>query len=148
NEQLELRVRERTADLQDSRRKYQVLVTTVSHEMRTPLTSIQGSLTALLSGVGGTLPEKARSLVEIAQRSSTRLVRLINDFLDLEKIAEGHVRFRLEDFELSTLVEQSVESIRSFAEPYNIAVRMGQVRKARVNADTDRVMQVMTNFLS
>lgn len=148
NEQLETHVRERTADLELSRQKYRILVTTVSHEMRTPLTAIQGSLSALLSGVGGALPDRARSLVEIANRSSTRLIRLINDFLDLEKMAEGRAHFRLQDTELSPLLEQAVESIRSFAEPYDVKVQIGDLHHALVHADPDRVIQVITNLLS
>ena len=75
-------------------------VSVVSHELRTPLTSIRGSLGLIAGGVAGELPEKARALVDIAAKNSERLVRLINDILDVEKIESGQVGFRLAPVEL------------------------------------------------
>ncbi|HEX2910249.1 MAG TPA: CHASE3 domain-containing protein, partial [Chloroflexia bacterium] len=64
-------------------------ISTVSHELRTPLTSIRGSLGLLIGGIAGDLPSQARSMIEIAHKNSERLVRLINDILDIEKIESG-----------------------------------------------------------
>src|SRR5450830_1024129 len=68
-------------------------VSTVSHELRPQLTSIRGSLEVLASGVAGSLPDKARSFIEIAQNNCERLIRLINDILAIESIESGQMSF-------------------------------------------------------
>lgn len=124
-------------------------VSLVSHELRTPLTSIRGSLGLLAGGVVGELPEKARTLVDIAAKNSERLVRLINDILDVEKIELGQMSFCLVPQELMPVVEQALESNRSYAQPYNIELRLVEaVPEARVRLDGDRIEQVLANLLS
>ena len=139
-------------DVQDQKEVEQMkndFVSVVSHELRTPLTSIRGSLGLLAGGVAGELPEKARSLVEIAARNGERLGRLINDILDIEKIESGKMGFRFAPVELGPLVEQAVESNRAYAEAYGVELRIaGTLPEARVWADADRVLQVMANLLS
>lgn len=139
-------------DVQDQKAVEQMkndFVSVVSHELRTPLTSIRGSLGLLAGGVAGELPEKARSLVEIAAKNSERLGRLINDILDIEKIESGKMGFRFAPVELGPLVEQAVESNRAYAEAYGVELRIaGTLPEARVWADADRVLQVMANLLS
>ena len=66
-------------------------VSTVSHELRTPLTSIRGALGLLSSGLLGPVAEKGQRMLEIAVNNTDRLVRLINDILDLERIGSGKV---------------------------------------------------------
>ena len=75
-------------------------VATVSHELRTPLTSIRGSLGLLAGGVAGSLPEAVKTLVDVARDSCERLVRLINDILDFEKIESGRMSLNLELIDL------------------------------------------------
>ncbi len=139
-------------DIQDQKEVEQMkndFVSVVSHELRTPLTSIRGSLGLLAGGVAGPLPEKARSLVEIAARNGERLGRLINDILDIEKIESGKMGFRFTPIEFGSLVEQAVESNRAYAEAYGVELRIaGVLPEARVWADGDRVLQVMANLLS
>ncbi|MET0658588.1 MAG: PAS domain S-box protein, partial [Steroidobacteraceae bacterium] len=88
-------------------------VSTVSHELRTPLTSISGSLGLLAGGAAGELGAKARRLIEIAHVNSKRLVRLINDILDLEKAESGRLEFQLERQPLRGIVEHAIESMRA-----------------------------------
>jgi PAS domain S-box-containing protein len=139
-------------DIQDQKEVEQMkndFVSVVSHELRTPLTSIRGSLGLLAGGVAGELPEKARSLVEIAAKNGERLGRLINDILDIEKIESGKMGFRFAPVELGALVEQAVESNRAYAEAYGVELRIaGTLPEARVWADADRVLQVMANLVS
>jgi PAS domain S-box-containing protein len=124
-------------------------VSVVSHELRTPLTSIRGSLGLLAGGVAGPLPERAGVLLDIAAKNSERLVRLINDILDIEKIESGEMGFRLMPQDLMTLVEQAVEANQSYGQPYGIALRITEsVSGVRVRADADRMQQVLTNLLS
>ncbi len=139
-------------DIQDRKRVEEMkndFVSVVSHELRTPLTSIRGSLGLIAGGVAGELPEKARQLVEIAAKNCERLVRLVNDMLDVEKIESGTMGFRFAALELMPLVEQAVDVNRAYAEELGVELRIEEpVEGARVWADADRVLQVMTNLLS
>ena len=124
-------------------------VATVSHELRTPLTSISGSLGLLVGGAVGELPAKALRLVKIAHNNSERLVRLVNDILDIEKIESGKMAFDLQPVRLAALIRQSLEGVAGFAEQYGVQVELAcHCEDATVQADPDRLMQVMTNLLS
>jgi len=123
-------------------------ISMVSHELRTPLTSIRGSLALIMGGVAGELPEKARILTEIAAKNSERLVRLVNDILDIEKIELGTMAFRPAQIDLMPLVEQAVENNRAYAQQWDIELRIVEAAKARIWADADRLQQVLANLLS
>ncbi|MFL6193329.1 MAG: PAS domain S-box protein [Thermoanaerobaculia bacterium] len=124
-------------------------VSMVSHELRTPMTSIRGSLGLIAGGVAGPIPERARTLVEIAAKNCERLVRLINDILDVEKIESGQMGFRFLPVEVAPLVEQAVEANRAFAAEYEVELRLAAgAPPGRVWADHDRILQVMTNLIS
>ena len=136
-------VRRQTERLKDE------FVATVSHELRTPLTSISGSLGLLAGQWASKLPESAARLLAIAHTNSQRLVRLINDILDIEKLESGHVVFNLSKVAVRPLVEHAIEDNRGFAQSYGVQVRLGVMSDdADVNADPDRLAQVITNLLS
>jgi CheY-like chemotaxis protein len=121
----------------------------VSHELRTPLTSISGSLGLLLGGAAGTLPEGAVRLLSIAHSNSKRLVRLINDILDIEKIESGQVVFNFKRVDILALVEQVIEANRAYADGFGVRVRLDPASlHGNVPADPDRLAQVITNLLS
>jgi PAS domain S-box-containing protein len=124
-------------------------ISTVSHELRTPLTSILGSLGLVKGGVAGEVSVQARAMLEIAHKNSERLVRLINDILDIEKIESGKMAFRIEPTDLMALVEHAVEANRTFGEQFDVSfVVRDALPRALVHVDSDRLMQVMTNLLS
>ncbi len=124
-------------------------VSTVSHELRTPLTSIAGSLGLLVGLWAGKLPESAARMLTIAHANSQRLVRLINDILDIEKIEFGHVVFKPEPVDVDALVENVIDANRGYAQGYNINVRLAAGPSVgEVNTDADRLAQVITNLLS
>ena len=124
-------------------------VSTVSHELRTPLTSIAGSLGLLVGGAAGTLPDAALRLLTIAQTNSHRLVRLINDILDIEKIESGQVVFDFRRISTRALAEQAIEANRAYADGFAISIRLEPGSLAgEVLADQDRLAQVLTNLLS
>jgi PAS domain S-box-containing protein len=124
-------------------------VSTVSHELRTPLTSISGSLGLLVGQWSGKLPESAARLLAIAHKNSQRLVRLLNDILDIEKLESGRVVFNLTQVDVRLLVEQAIEDNRGFAEGYGVHVQLDAASgDGEVNADPDRLAQVVTNLLS
>ncbi len=124
-------------------------VSTVSHELRTPLTSIRGSLGLLMGGGMGELSAQAKSLVEIACNNSERLVRLINDILDMEKIESGKMAFSLRPIELGPVIREVISANQGYAEQYQVKiVEQNSYPGVRVLADPDRLSQVMTNLIS
>jgi PAS domain S-box-containing protein len=124
-------------------------VSTVSHELRTPLTAIRGSLGLLAGGVLGPLSDKASSMVKIAHRNSERLVRIINDILDIEKIGAGRIELRSERIALRALLEQALEVNQAYADKFQVRLVLEPMGEdAAVVADPDRLMQVMANLLS
>jgi len=139
----DISVRRQTERLKDE------FVATVSHELRTPLTSISGSLGLLTGQWASKLPESAARLLKIAHTNSQRLARLLNDILDIEKLESGHVVFNLSKVPLRSLVEHAIEDNRGFATSYGVQVRLDAVSAdVYVNADPDRLAQVITNLLS
>lgn len=123
-------------------------VSTVSHELRTPLTSIAGSLGLLAGGAAGPLPEKAARLIFIAQSNSQRLVRLINDILDIEKIDAGEMALRHDPVEIRDLAQRSIDSVRGMAEEFGVGISLAAGAPATVTGDLDRLIQVVVNLLS
>jgi PAS domain S-box-containing protein len=141
-------VRDITARKHNERMKDE-FVATVSHELRTPLTSIAGSLRLLTSGAAGPLPDAVSRLLGIAHNNSQRLVRLINDILDIEKIESGKVVFALKPVELRALAAQAIEANKGFAESFGVPVRLDPASaEAVVRVDPDRMTQVIINLLS
>ncbi len=125
-------------------------VSMVGHELRTPLTSIQGSLALLNSHVVGELPPRAQSMVQIGLQNSERLLRLIGDILDMEKIESGKMEFAFEPVPVRALLERAVEANRAFVEQYRarFAVEHAHGPEIMVSGDGDRLMQVLANFIS
>ena len=124
-------------------------VSVVSHELRTPLTAIRGSLGLIAAGKTGPLAEKTKTMVDIAVTSTDRLVRLINDILDIEKIESGKMTFQMKPLDLAAVVEQAVESTRAYGDRLGITFTLAPLaRDARVRGDVDRITQVITNLLS
>ncbi|MFZ9968047.1 MAG: ATP-binding protein, partial [Steroidobacteraceae bacterium] len=124
-------------------------IATVSHELRTPLTSIRGSLAMLTKGVGGELPKPAAGLVDIAHRNSERLILLVNDILDMEKLEAGRMEFALEDLTLEPLIRQALETQRPYGEALGVRYEFeGDLQGLCVRADANRLQQVLANLLS
>lgn len=124
-------------------------VSTVSHELRTPLTSIRGSLGLLTGNLGGKLPEQAHSLIEIAARNTERLLHLINDILDINKIESGKMAFNYEPVTLPGFLQQAIENNLSYARQFNVDLVLSDALPGvDLYADEHRLMQVMNNLLS
>jgi PAS domain S-box-containing protein len=122
-------------------------VSTVSHELRTPLTAIRGSLTLITAGAVGELSEQLRKVVTIAERNTIRLISLINDLLDLDKLEAGKLDMHFDRFPLSSVIERSVESVRGFGDQHGVTIEADNTA-AQVYADGDRLVQVVVNLLS
>jgi PAS domain S-box-containing protein len=124
-------------------------VATVSHELRTPLTSIGGALGLLINDAGGTLPVQARRLLTIAHANSQRLVRLVNNILDMEKIESGKVVFVQKRIEVRSLVEEAIEANRAFADGFGVRISLDPASVAGdIRGDLDWLLQAVTNLLS
>jgi DNA-binding response OmpR family regulator/nitrogen-specific signal transduction histidine kinase len=122
-------------------------VSTVSHELRTPLTSIRGALGLLSSGLLGGISDKAANLLRIAVSNSDRLVRLINDILDLERMQSGRAPLNFRHCMLNELAQQVVDAMQPMAEAASIRLVL-KAEATPIEADSDRILQVITNLLS
>jgi PAS domain S-box-containing protein len=122
---------------------------TLSHELRTPLTSIIGSLQLINSGVLGEVDKDVAELTGVAERNGQRLLDLINDILDIEKIESGKLSTVPEVLSLDELVRESLVLNQGFAERFHVRFQLGgALLPVRVNADRKHLLQVMTNLLS
>ena len=124
-------------------------ISTVSHELRTPLTSIVGSLGLLRAEKVAVLPDAARRLVEIAENNSRRLIRLINDILDIEKIGSGQMRFETAPVDMRALIRNAALGSEGLASSSDIAIDVGVPQEPIVvRGDAERLLQVVTNLMS
>lgn len=139
-------------DITERRRMEQLkneFISTVSHELRTPLTSIRGSLGLLCGGVVGEIPAQAKEMLNIASNNTTRLLLLINDLLDLQKLSSGNMRFNLAELAIMPFIHQAVKENESYAREFGVQFSVTKaVDGTYVFADKDRLMQVMSNLLS
>jgi PAS domain S-box-containing protein len=121
---------------------------TVSHELRTPLTSIRGALGLIAGGKAGVLSDKANQLVQIARSECDRLIRLINEILELRKIEAGKLEFNLEPLSCRALVNDTILSIKNLSDTANIEIDSDFSQDEQtIFSDRDRFMQVLTNLL-
>ena len=133
----------------ESERMKSEFVSTVSHELRTPLTSIHGSLGLLAGGAAGEISHGAKKLIDVAHSSSDRLIRLINDILDAEKLEAGKMVFNIVPHDIESLLTRAIIQNKGYGDKYNVQIiRTGAPLDEMVNVDTDRFDQVMANLLS
>ena len=122
-------------------------VSVVSHELRTPLTSIHGSLGLLSSGLLDPQSDKAKRLIEIAAHSTERLMRMINDILDLERIDSGKVQMDREICAVDDLMVTAIETVQLLAEQANVSISVSPI-SGYIRVDADRIIRALTNLLS
>ncbi len=140
--------RDITAQREAERMKKE-FTSTLSHELRTPLTSIIGSLQLINAGVLGDVPKDMMELTEVAERNGQRLLDLINDILDIEKIESGKLTLNPEIIRVDELVRESMVLNKGFGDRFKVRFEpRGELSTVEVNADRKRLLQVMTNLLS
>ena len=122
-------------------------ISVVSHELRTPLTSIRGSLGLLAGGALGGLSEKGQDMLDIAVSNTDRLVRLINDILDIERMESGKVTMEMVDCDAADLMTQATEVMQKMADDAGVTLST-TLLSARLRADPDGILQTLTNLLS
>jgi len=122
-------------------------VSVVSHELRTPLTSIHGSLALLASGLLGRVNPKGERMLEIAVSNTDRLIRLLNDILDMEKLDSGKMELRRLQCSAKELIEHAIDVMRPMAQNQHITLSAAK-SELFIYADRDRIIQCLTNLLS
>jgi PAS domain S-box-containing protein len=121
---------------------------TVSHELRTPLTSIRGSLGLIEGGLAGEIPEKAKQFIAIARSESDRLIRLINDILDIRKIEAGKLTLSLVHCSPAELISSAIDGLRGMAMQSDVEITSLATFNATLLCDRDRIIQVLANLIS
>ncbi len=123
-------------------------ISIASHELRTPMTSIKGSVDLILSGCAGEVSPEALELLEVAHSACDRMIRLTNDILDLSKIEAGQIKLKLAPIDLTDAVEHSLRSLKSLADQDEISLKLERPQNLPwVEADRDRMEQVITNLV-
>ncbi|MBZ0335621.1 PAS domain S-box protein [Marinobacter sp. AL4B] len=138
-------------DLSESQRNELLknqFVSTVSHELRTPLTSISGSLGLIAGGALGEIPERIGGMLRIAQQNTQRLIQLVNDLLDLNKLSANEMNLEIQRIEVAAILEQAIDQMKGYAIPYGVELRITGDTSGHVNADPDRLLQVLFNLVS
>lgn len=124
-------------------------IATVSHELRTPLTSIAGALAVLKTGSAGKLPESATRFITIAYNNSQRLVRLVNDILDIEKIEAGKFTTTIEPVDIRSVLKEAMENTLAYAKSYGVRITYEvPATHCELKSDADWLVQIVTNLLA
>lgn len=120
----------------------------VSHELRTPLSSIRASLDLLSDGSAGDVPQSAKRLIQIANQNAERLLKLVDDILDLKKIESGNMALHYEMVEPALLIKSVSDSMQQLAAASDIKLVKEVASTRQFCADPDRVSQVLINLLA
>lgn len=124
-------------------------VSTVSHELRTPLTAINGSIELMKSGAFGNIPEKALELINIVDRNGKRLLNLINDILDVEKLGFDKFNLQFEEHDLVTLINEAIQLNSNYLNEAEVSINfVSEIDKLIISLDKSRIIQVLTNLIS
>ena len=145
--QLDKVFHEMSEALDDASRYKQEMLAMVSHDLRSPLMSVQVSLALLNSGALGDLPKGASKEALVAEKNASRLIKMISDLLDIEKLESGRFELDLKEGDLLETIDRAVASIEALARAKNIAIKTPENSISAV-FDADRIEQVFTNVLS
>jgi PAS domain S-box-containing protein len=126
-------------------------VAMVSHDLRTPLTSIQGFLSLLDAGAYGELTDSGLESLDLVSASISRLMRLINDLLDAERLESGKLELQLASVSVLDILEQSGAAVENYAQKQGVKILLEPDESAtelKITADGDRLIQVLVNLVS
>ncbi len=123
------------------------LISVVSHELRTPLTAIRGAIGLLVGGVLGPLPEGPMEMLTIAERNTQRLIALVNDILDLDRLQQGILELHPGRVAAAQIIERSIEAVAAFAAEERVHIDVTSA-EGHVRGDDHRLVQVLVNLLS
>lgn len=122
-------------------------ISIASHEMRTPLTAIHGVMKLLSAGRLGELSESGAKMAEMALRNSDRLVRLVNDILDLERMESGRDELDLQQCDSAELIQQAIDTTISIADEQGISLQ-AEAQSLKFLGDRDRLVQILNNLIN
>ncbi len=123
-------------------------IATVSHELRTPMTSVKGALGPLLGGAMGPVADAQKELLTIALNNADRLIRLINDILDLSRIEAGHLELRRDNIDIAAAIHDGLRELEGFRSQRQIRLDVELAPDLPpVMADPDRIGQVLVNLI-
>jgi PAS domain S-box-containing protein len=120
----------------------------VSHELRTPLTSIRASLGLIEGGLAGDISSKGSELVHIARIESDRMIRMINDILDIKKVESGKLELKRCRLKASDVVQETVRNVQGMADEFGISMNVDMGTAKNIEGDLDRLVQVLMNLVS
>lgn len=124
-------------------------ISTVSHELRMPLTIIKEDIALIMDGAAGRIKNKQREILEIAQRNIDRLARLINDVLDFQKLQSGIANFNMQDNHINSVIENVYNTMAGTVKKKGVELRlMIDNTLPKVTFDSDKMIQVLTNLVS
>ncbi len=124
-------------------------ISVVSHELRTPLTSIRGALGLILGSMADAVPQNVKTLLDIANNNCERLIPLINDILDIDKMASGKMRFDVQEHSLARIARLAVEEMQPYAQKLNVTIGLTPIdAELSVAVDEMRFIQVLSNLMS
>ncbi len=130
----------------EAERFKQQLTAVVSHDLRTPLTSMQGALTLLSMGALGELPEQAAKKVKILDAEIVRLIAITNDLLEMESLTAGKLELYMRETEVADLFERCKDSVETFAEQHGVKIKVAST-DLKFTTDADRLARVVINLL-
>jgi PAS domain S-box-containing protein len=134
-------------DITQRKRLENEFISVVSHELRTPMASLMGALDALGTGRCGDLTDQGQHLLQIAITSTERLIRLVNDILDLERLKSGNITLQPSEYDLAEVMTQAVEAMQAMADQSQVILKI-QPLSVKLWADGDRLIQTLINLLS
>ncbi|CAN5225482.1 hypothetical protein BH10CYA1_BH10CYA1_07560 [soil metagenome] len=120
----------------------------VTHDMRSPLTSVEGSLVLVIDEVYGPVPPKLKKMLRRISSEVNRLIRLSNDLLDTERIESGDYELNVDEHFLETLVTQALDAVSGMSEIVNIKLEAQIPDELTIRCDGDRIVQVLVNLFS
>jgi PAS domain S-box-containing protein len=127
----------------------QDFVAMISHDLRTPLTSVQGFLDLLEIDAYGTMSKAGKESLELAEMNIGRVVHLVNDILDIEKLESGMLTFQMEAVDLNAIIVRSIESVTGFAKQQAVTINYEETEEnIAVMGDSERLTQVLVNLLA
>ncbi|MGH9551022.1 MAG: sensor histidine kinase, partial [Terriglobales bacterium] len=131
--------------LENMKREFMAMV---SHDLRTPLASLQMIHTLLANGVYGELPDAAHKNVQQAEATTGRLIGMVSDLLEMERLDSGTLDLVCDSVEVAPIVSEACDSVRAFADQHKVALLNSVGEEIQIYADRDRIMQVLINLIS
>lgn len=154
SETLKLEVDHATEELRHTNEKLRQVsslkdefVSLTSHELRTPLTAIAGSISTVLDGYAGEIDKKAKEFLDGAYNENLRLIRLVNNLLNISRIESGRLKFNFTDFELGPIIDEVSENLKSELVGKKVTYVYSYEPKLVVTADQDKAREIIINIV-